>query len=987
MDITAAENRSQTTIDQKSQQTGLSISLSNPVVHAIETGINMAQAAKNTGNTRMQALAAANTGLAAYNAYNAVNEVANTPNGSSVGGYGVNFSLGHSENQSHSEQQQNNAQGSQVVAGQNLSIFATGNDTADSGNLNVIGSNLSAGNNLALSAVNNILLQAAENQSSQQSRNSSLSASIGMTIGAGQQTGVSFNAGVSGSKGKANGEDISYSNTHVSAGNQVSLNSGEDTTLKGAVVSGQQIVANVGTSGQGNLNIESLQDQSRYTSDQKSGGVSVSVCLPPICGGAPVGGTVNYSKSNINSNFLSVTEQSGFKAGDGGFQIQVNGNTDLIGGLIASNSTAADLGLNQLITETLTSRDLQNQAKYKANSLSISAGIGLNVGPTGLMQNSPSGMAGYGSDSGKANSTTFSAVSAGDLQITNAAAQQAKTGQSAEQTVASLNRDTANTENAIKPIFDQQKVENEINAQTQITQTFSQQAPLAVATFAKTRQEDLLTRANLAAEKGDSTQAQQLSAEAEKWAEGGVYRVAMHTALGGLLTGNVLGAVTGGATAAAAPLLNQLQASVEQALQSAGLGEAAAKLASQGLGQATALGLGAAIGGVPTAAVSFGIDTNNRQLHPAVQAFVLDKDRIERYASLRGITADMAEQELFQMAAVLNDAGWANLYGKSLLDKGVAAPAISFLLTESANLKLPDGSSYFNPSDAAFADSKLFAVDALKGQGYQQYQTHLAISSDPQIRAAQQRYGLVQGVGNYVNHLVESVVSTPENLAALKTAFEAYQKDPEATRQKVQSALSQLPSTVVESLQKTIALANLQEMYGNYAESAAIWTALSLEAVDPVGKMTNTLEISAKIAKATEKSLELSQKTVRFVDVPATELNKLDKVELNSRRINPDMIEANAISIAVDPKMAAKQAELVELEGKGLFNSITGQLREDIVFAYFKNNPDLTPLPGKCGSNNCFDGVFINNKTGEISIVEVKPLKDNGITLNPGTVT
>ena len=40
-------------------------------------------------------------------------------------------------------------------------------------------------------------------------------------------------------------------------------------------------------------------------------------------------------------------------------------------------------------------------------------------------------------------------------------------------------------------------------------------------------------------------------------------------------------------------------------------------------------------------------------------------------------------------------------------------------------------------------------------------------------------------------------------------------------------------------------------------------------------------------------------------------------------------------------------------------------------------------LQGKCGSNNCFDGVFINNKTGEISIVEVKPLKDNGITLNP----
>lgn len=66
--------------------------------------------------------------------------------------------------------------------------------------------------------------------------------------------------------------------THVSAGNIVTLESGTDTTLKGAVVSGEKVVAIAGTSsGYGNLVIESLQDQSTYDSKQQSAGVSVSV--------------------------------------------------------------------------------------------------------------------------------------------------------------------------------------------------------------------------------------------------------------------------------------------------------------------------------------------------------------------------------------------------------------------------------------------------------------------------------------------------------------------------------------------------------------------------------------------------------------------------------------------------------------------------------------------------------------------------------------
>ncbi|MDO3559821.1 hemagglutinin repeat-containing protein, partial [Ralstonia pseudosolanacearum] len=70
--------------------------------------------------------------------------------------------------------------------------------------------------------------------------------------------GVTANA--SASRGKGEGSDVSWTNTHVSAGNTLTLESGGNTNLKGAVASGKQVVANVG----GDLNIESLQDTSTY---------------------------------------------------------------------------------------------------------------------------------------------------------------------------------------------------------------------------------------------------------------------------------------------------------------------------------------------------------------------------------------------------------------------------------------------------------------------------------------------------------------------------------------------------------------------------------------------------------------------------------------------------------------------------------------------------------------------------------------------------
>ncbi|WP_186260527.1 hemagglutinin repeat-containing protein, partial [Burkholderia gladioli] len=181
----------------------------------------------------------------------------------------------------------------------------------------------------------NVNLQAAENTSSQHSTNSGSSASAGVSFTVGDKSGIAFTAGVAGNRGNADGDSSTWTNTHVSAGNELAIQSGGDTNLKGAVASGKQVVADVG----GNLNIESLQDKDHYDSKQQSAGISASVCAPPLCTGkSSVAGGIGQTK--MNSDYTSVIEQSGIKAGDGGFQVDVKGNTDLKGGVVASSDKA-----------------------------------------------------------------------------------------------------------------------------------------------------------------------------------------------------------------------------------------------------------------------------------------------------------------------------------------------------------------------------------------------------------------------------------------------------------------------------------------------------------------------------------------------------------------------------------------------------------------------------------------------------------------------
>ncbi len=481
VDILEAQETSHSTQETKFKQSGLTVAVTAPVISAIQTAEQMSRAAGQSGDARMQVLAGATTALAGKNAADAI---ASDPR--AAGGVGISITVGSSKSGSKTTQDVIQSAASQVAAGGDVSIRATGAGRDSS--ITVQGSDIKGGGDVALRADGDINLLAARNTSDLQRSSSSQSAGVGVAINVGSGgAAIGFTANASGSRGKADGSDVNWRNTHVAAGNQLTLASGGDTNLRGAVASGKQVVADVG----GNLNIESLQDTSTYQSRDQSLGGSVTF-------GAGFAGSANYGQQRINSDYASVTEQSGIRAGDGGFQIDVRGNTDLKGAVIASTDKAVQDGANRLSTATLTQSDIQNRADYRGSSLGI--GGGYSVGNGGMMPIGGSGGAGGataggvgtnqqgqastgagkvpGSNlpssgnwsatppvvmgaSGSAGSTTGSGISGGAIRITDEGRQQALTGQDAAQTVASINRNVSterDSSNALKPIFNEQEI-------------------------------------------------------------------------------------------------------------------------------------------------------------------------------------------------------------------------------------------------------------------------------------------------------------------------------------------------------------------------------------------------------------------------------------------------------------------------------------------------------------------------------------------------
>ena len=510
VDIVEARETSRQETEDKFKQSALTFSVSSPLLSAVETGQQMADAASQTKDGRMQALAGAAAAFKGYNTYKGLTDAAGNFDAKGATDVTINISYGTSESESKSSSQSNSAAGSTVAAGNNLTIVASGAGQAS--NLTAQGANLTAGNNATLLADNKVNLLASQSTASQESSNSSSSSSVGVSYGLISQQ-FSFSASASQSKGNSNGSDTRYTNTQVTAGNTASIISGGDANLIGAVVAANTVKADVG----GNLNVQSLQDTSTYTSEQSSSGASVSFGKGSGSGGV-TGGGISASNSSIDSNYASVVQQSGIKAGDGGFQVNVQGNTDLKGSVIASTQAAVDGNKNSFNTGgSLILSDIQNNASYEGKAAGLSIDVGQQAGKFGM-----SGVGvGIGTDKDSASSISSAGISgiAGNTAVRS-----------------------TDAETGIAGIFDADRVQKEINAQVQIMQAFTKEAPKAVGTYADGKLKE-------AVKNGDQ-------AEIDKWKEGGSARVALHALLGAL-TGGVGGAVGAATSQSIVPTLSE----------------------------------------------------------------------------------------------------------------------------------------------------------------------------------------------------------------------------------------------------------------------------------------------------------------------------------------------------------------------------------------------------------------------------------------------
>ncbi|WHZ40525.1 hemagglutinin repeat-containing protein [Rahnella bonaserana] len=435
------------------KQSGLTIALSGAAGSAVNSAVTTAQSVSDESEDRLAALKIAQGVMSGVSTGQAM-ELAQATTGDASTAFGISASLGTQSSKSESHSGQNTTTGSTLTAGDNLSITATGGD------ITAIGSQIKAGLDVALNAADDINLISSQNTQWLEGENSSSGGAIGMGIGMGESgAGINISASGNASRGSESGNGTQHNETTIDAGNRISINSGDDTTIAGAQVSGNSVVADIG----GDLTISSLQDSDYYDSSQKSisGGASFSFGTMTGSGG------ISAANDKMDSDYNSVVEQSGIFAGDGGFDITAGGHTQLDGAVIASTGSADK---NSLDTGTLGFSDIGNKAEYSTEhqGAGISTGGSIAENFIGNMANGV--LVGAGGE-GEASGTTKAAISAGTITIRDKENQQ--------QDVADLSRDTGHANGSISPIFDKEKEQKRLEIAQALGDVGSQAADIA----------------------------------------------------------------------------------------------------------------------------------------------------------------------------------------------------------------------------------------------------------------------------------------------------------------------------------------------------------------------------------------------------------------------------------------------------------------------------------------------------------------------------
>ncbi|EFS6015315.1 hemagglutinin repeat-containing protein, partial [Escherichia coli] len=458
---------------------------------------------------------------------------------------GISLSYGSQSSKSEQQSEQTVAKGSTLTAGNHLSIQATGSGVKGvDGDLTIQGSQIKAGNNVLLQANRDVNLVSAENTSKLEGKNTSGGGSVGVGIGVGAGGwGISVSASANQGKGSEKGNGTTHTETTVDAGNRLTIISGRDTTLTGAQAGGETVKVDAGR----HLTLTSEQDSDRYDSKQQNASAGGSFTFGSMSGSA----SVNLSRDKMHSNYDSVQEQTGIFAGRGGFDVTTGQHTQLNGAVIASTATADK---NRLDTGTLGFRDIENRADYKVEHQSVGISTGGSIGGQ-FAGNMANNLLVGANHEGHAESTTQSAVSAGNITIRDT--------QSQKQDVADLNRDAAHANQTLSPIFDREKEQQRLQMAQLIGEIGNQVADIArtegqIAGEKAKRDPAILNQAREELEAAGKPFTEQDVAQraynngmaASGFGTGGKYQQAIQAATAavqGLAGGNLSAALAGGA--------------------------------------------------------------------------------------------------------------------------------------------------------------------------------------------------------------------------------------------------------------------------------------------------------------------------------------------------------------------------------------------------------------------------------------------------------
>lgn len=394
------------------EKSGLSVSVGGGAIDTTLNAVSHIQKANEVTDNRLSAL----YGYKTYEDIKDTQKALTNPKSN----IGLNVSFGSQKSESETKSTTVIANASEIKANGDVNISATDKD------INIQGSNVT-GENINMNAKENINITASTDTNKTDTNYSSSSSSIGATI---TPNGIS-GANIANNKATGNiaTNSTSYNESTVTADKNLTVNTGKDMNIIGSTVASEKLTADIG----GNLNIETKQDTNSYNEKNHSSGINIGF------DGAITGG---INQGNTDSKYESATNQSGIYAGKEGFDIYVENNTDLKGGIISSETDN-----NKLSTGTLTFEDIHNRAEYSSENKGININTSKNADrkDAGITPN-----IGMPAED-EANSDTKATIAKGEIEIRDKNKQ--------KQDITNLNRDTTNSLNKLGEIFDKETIE------------------------------------------------------------------------------------------------------------------------------------------------------------------------------------------------------------------------------------------------------------------------------------------------------------------------------------------------------------------------------------------------------------------------------------------------------------------------------------------------------------------------------------------------